>query len=155
MSLKLGALAGAQVDVAHPARMTVIDINTQKPLIDDAGKECWIDFMSPDSEVGRKLDRIRNSAAFRRARSGRNNEDAEDPVDVQVETLSSLATGWYFGEDAEEFSKKTAAALFADPEYAWLRKASYVWVYAEVNFIKRSSTSSAPSPSTSGEKTES
>ncbi len=39
-----------------------------------------------------------------------------------------------------------ATTLFSDPEFAWLRKKSYVFVYAEANFIKRSSTASSRSP---------
>jgi hypothetical protein len=157
MSLKLGALAAVATDVSAPSRMTVIDADTQRPLtaIDgkDEGerpilKECYIDFMSIDSEAGRKLDRVRNAAAFRKARSGRNIVDDEDPVDVQVETLTALTTGWYFGPDAEVFTSAAARELFANPEYAWLRKQGYVFVHSEANFIKRSSTTSAASPST-------
>ncbi len=160
MSLKkLGALAGKTLDVTTPARMTLIDVETERPMMAETGEldanqkpviaECYIDFMSPDSEAGRKLDRIRTSAAFRKMRSGRNRiDDDDDPIDLQVETLCALATGWFFGHDADSFSKEAAATLFGDPEFAWLRKKAYTFVYAEINFIKRSSKSSAPSPST-------
>lgn len=153
MSLKLGALARAEVDVTTPARMTVIDADTQRALTDTKGKECYIDFLSIDSEAGRKLDRARSAAAFRKMRSGRNQIENEDPVETQVETLAALATGWYFGEDADVFSPDKAKELFATPEYAWLRKQAYVFIHAEANFIKRSSTTSASSPSGTSPKT--
>jgi hypothetical protein len=140
MTLKLGALASVAADVSKPARMEVINVDTEKPLTDADGQPCWIDFYSADSEAGRKLDRERSAAAVRKFRSGRNRvDDGEDPVDVQVETLSALAAGWYFGPDAEEFSASAARKLFADPAFAWLRKQAYVFVNAEANFIKSSS----------------
>ena len=143
-NLKLGALATVAADVGKPARMTVINIDTEKPLMDGAGedaKPCYIEFYSIDSERGRKIDRERNLAAVRKMRSGRNRQDDEDPVDLQVETLAALAADWYFGADADAFTPEAARALFADPEYAWLRKQAYVFVYSEANFIKRSSKS--------------
>lgn len=140
MSIKLGALAGVGADVDAPARMVVIHPDSQKVLLDSSGAECFIEFLSPDSEVGRKLDRARGVAAMRRARSGRNRvDDDEDPVDIQIDTLTALATAWNFGPDADAFSADAARSLFSDPAFAWLRKQAYVFVYAEANFIKRSS----------------
>lgn len=139
MNLKLGALTSAATDVTAPARMVVIDADTQRPLTDAKGNECYIDFLSIDSEVGRALDRARSQAAFRKMRSGRNTTENEDPVETQVETLTALAKDWFFGEDADKFSPEAAKELFSTPEYAWLRKQAYVFVHAEANFIKRSS----------------
>lgn len=152
--MKLGVLEAVATQVESAARMTVVDPD-ERVLIDADGKECWIDFLSADSEAGRKVERSRNRAQFARARSGRNTDIDDDPVEVQVEILTALATGWYFGPDADPFSKAAAKALFADPEYAWLRKRSYTFVYSAANFIKRSSKTSSPSPSTSSAGSES
>lgn len=137
MSFKLGALASVVADVVAPARMVVINADTDRPLLDSEGKQCYIDFYSVDSEQGRTLDRARNKAMMRKMRSGRNRvDDDEDPLDNQVETLATLAAGWNFGPDAEAFSKDAASALFSNPEFSWLRRQAIVFVNAEANFIK-------------------
>lgn len=150
--MKLGALEKIAADVETSARMTVIDPDTQMPLKDADGAECYIEFLSIDSAAGRNLDRARGHAVMRKMRSGRNlADDDEDPLEQQVDTLVALATGWHFG-DADPFSPDVARRLFSDPQYAWLRRQGYIFVYNTANFIKRSSKSFGASPSTTSGK---
>ena len=153
MTLNLGALAALAADSDKPQRMTVIDPDTQKPLKDDDGKECWIEFISVDSEVGRRLERERTGAQLRKMRSGRNRQDDEDFVEQQVEALTALATGWWFG--GSPFSKDAAGELFAHRQYAWLRKQAWGFVNNEANFMMGSSKNSSATPSTNSASTES
>ena len=138
--MKLGKLSASALDTEHSAQMHIVDPDSGRTLCDDDGNECYIEFMAIDSSIGRKLERDRSVAQMRKLRSGRNTDLDDDPVDVQVETLTALATGWYFGRDADEFSKTAAKTLFNDPAYAWLRKQAYTFVYTSGNFIRRSST---------------
>lgn len=143
--MNLGALKTLAVNVNHAARMTVIDVATQMPLKDQNGNDCYIEFLSVDSEIGRKIELDRSRAQVRKMRANKNIDD--DPIEVQVEMLTALATGWSFGDGADPFTKEGARALFSDQEYAWLRKQAYVFVYTEANFFKTSSKPSSPSPS--------
>lgn len=134
--MKLGTLSALATDVQSAARMTVVDHN-EVTLKDADGNECYIEFVSADSEDGRKIERARNAAQLTRLRNGRSIDD--DPVETQVELLTALARGWSFGPDADPFTKDAARSLFADPEYAWLRKRAYTFVYSAANFTKSAS----------------
>lgn len=150
--MKLGAISALAADTSGAQRMTVINLETQLPL--KAGdKECYVELLSVDSEVGRKLDRDKSLANVRKLRSGRNlvDEDA-DPIKQQVDDLAALTVGWYFGEDAEAFSPEAARTLYGDPAYAWLRRQVFVFVNDTANFMKSSSTTSVRSPSKSSAK---
>lgn len=140
--MKLGALEKLATDTATPARMTVIDMDTDRPLLGADGKECYIEFLPIDSDAGRRLDRERAVAGRRKIVSGRNRQDDDDPVEQQIETVVTLATGWNFGPDSEQFSKKAAQELFANPEFGWLMRQSWTFVYTAANFIKSSSKGS-------------
>lgn len=140
--MKLGALEKVAADTEAATRMIVVDPDSRQVLKCADGKECYIDFLSVDSETGRRLERQRTTAQLAKLRSGRNRraeEEDADMIKLQAETCAALATGWYFGDDADPFSKDAALDLFSNPKYAWLRRDSFVYVNETANFIKSSS----------------
>jgi hypothetical protein len=143
-----GVLSQLAADASRPSRMTVINPDTEQALRDGNGEECWIEFLSIDSEAGRKIERLRQGTLLRRMRSGRTRLEDEDPIEYQADMLTALCTGWNLGSEAR-FSSGAARDLFSSPEFGWLRRQCWVYVGSEANFIRRSSRTSSSSPSTS------
>jgi len=149
-----------------PSRMTIIAPGEVDPLIDEKGTEAYIDFLPWDSEAGRRFEQdqqrelVRKNFKQRSRAEQRADVENLDQTRVQAEKLAALATGWYLldfdGKPLEDmdFSKATALELFSAPALGWLHRQSWVFVSNERNFMKRSSKTSSPSPSTNSNSTD-
>ena len=148
-----------------PSRMTIIAPGEVDPLIDEKGNEAYIDFLPWDSEAGRRFDQeqqrelVRKNFKQRSRTEQRADLENADNTRLQAERLAALATGWYLLDfDGKplpdmEFSKATALELFSAPALGWLHRQSWVFVGNERNFMRRSSKTSSPSPSTNSNST--
>jgi hypothetical protein len=154
------------VTTDKPSRMTIIAPGEVDPLIDKDGNEAYIDFLPWDSEAGRKFDqdqqREQVRKGFRQRSRAEQRADLEsiDQIKAQAERLAALTTGWYLLDfDGQplpdmDFSKATALELFSAPELGWLHRQAWVFVGNERNFMKGSSKTSSPSPSTNSSSTD-
>lgn len=136
---KFGGLAA---NVTAPSRMTIIHPATGRPIVDEAGKEAYIDLMSQDSASARQ--RVKDKAAEQANRVGSPDEVA-DVVDEQIDMLAVLTAGWHLVDPATrkpiEFpfaGQESARELFSAPELQWLRRAAYVHVVNTGNFMQAS-----------------
>ena len=157
MSSKFDAL---KADSRQPARMVIIEPSTERPMTDADGVEAYIDLLGPDSEAALKVDRANNTATVRKLRSGRNRLKGEDEdfIKDQGEKLAAVTVGWHLidpatGEKLDvPCTRENASELYADPDLGWLRRQAWGHHNAEANFIKRSSKSLQPSPSTTSDQ---
>jgi hypothetical protein len=139
---KFAALAA---NVSDAFSMPITSPLTEAVLKDSDDKEAFISFLSPDSEVGRKIDRAQSLQVMRKMRSGRNLQDDDDLTEQQVDKLVALTAGWHLVDlDGKAldvpFSKDNAKELWTDPAMGWLRRQAWVFVNTAGNFIRRSST---------------
>lgn len=142
---KFGGLAA---NVTAPSRMTIIYPVTGKPIVDENGKQAYIDLMSQDSAAGRQLAKDRAAEQVKRlSRSGLGGE-IDDVVDEQVETLAALTTGWYLVDpitqeplDIVFAGPDSAREVFSSPEVQWIRRAAYLHVLNTGNFMQASPAS--------------
>lgn len=136
------------VDTEQAHRMPLILPNEIAPITDTNGNESYISFMAWDSEPGQKFDRENQvnqvRKGFRQKTKKELMEEAEneDLASGQAKRLAVLATGWHLVNPKTKqpldipFSPENALAIFSNPATAWIRRASYVWVANEANFMK-------------------
>lgn len=139
MTSKFGGLAA---NVTVPSRMTIIYPVTGKPIVDETGKEAYIDLMSQDSAAGRQLAKDRAAEQVKRIAKSGNADDMDDVVGEQIETLAVLTAGWRLVDPVTkkpiEFpfaGEASARELFSAPELQWLRRAAYMHVVNTGNFM--------------------
>jgi hypothetical protein len=134
--------AGLAANISEPFRMTIINPLSDDVLRDSEGQEAYVEFMSADSEAGRKIDRLQSLQAVRKLRSGRNLMDEEDLTEAQIDKLVALTVAWYLVDlDGRAidvpYSVENARELWRAAELAWLRRQAWVFVNTAGNFIKR------------------
>lgn len=139
---KFGGLAA---NVTAPSRMTIIHPATGRPIVDEFGKEAYIDLMSQDSAAARQLAKDRAAEQIKRIGSP---DDVNDVVEEQIDTLSVLTAGWHLVDPVTrkpiEFrfvDASSARELFSAAELQWLRRAAYMHVLNTANFMQASPAS--------------
>lgn len=154
----MGKFSALALDVEKPGRMMIVHPVSRQPLRDKDGKESYIDLFSGDSDTARKHQR----AVTRRrlAMRGRGKLTPEELEAEAVELLAALTTGWYlldFGGEVIDvpFSQENARELYGDNAVSWIREQVDEYTADRGNFSRALSTSSAITPSTSGDKAES
>lgn len=145
MTSKFGGLAA---NVTAPSRMTIIYPVTGKPIVDETGKQAYIDLMSQDSAAGRQLAKDRAAEQVKRMAKSGAAEDMDDVVGEQIETLAVLTAGWHLVDPVTgkpinfPFSGEASAReLFSAPELQWLRRLAYLHVVHAENFMQASPAS--------------
>lgn len=144
---KFGSL-GVVTD--QPVKMPIVLPGDVDPLVDQDGREAYIAFLPWDSDEGRKFDAAQQRdvvrKGFRQKSRAELLADAEnaDAVKEQAARLTALAAGWHL-VDANgaalnlPFTPENAFELFTAAEMGWLRRAAWVFVVNEANFMRRSS----------------
>jgi hypothetical protein len=141
------------IETDKPSRMPIVPPGDVDPLVDENGTEAFIEFLSWDSEPGRKFDQELQRDAVRkgfRQRSRaeiRAEAETADFIKDQADRLTVLATGWHLVDLDRKaidvpFTKDDARELFMAPEMAWLRRQAWAYVGNEANFMRRSSKTS-------------
>lgn len=153
MTSKLGGLVA---DVAETHKVTLIDPVSDLPITDKQGQPSYVEVLSVDSAVGREFDKLRRSQATQRALRGRNQLlAADDQLEENWAKLARLTRGWYLVDPATQepidlpFSEAAALEVYSGAGTAWLYRQVWLAAADTANFIRRSSRSSSPSPSTS------
>lgn len=144
MTSKFGGLT-AKVSDAY--KMPIISPETDQPLKDKDGKEAFIELLSADSEVGRRIDSARQAALTQRAMRGKITGAGDDSLEQNIAKIAALTRGWYLvdltGNPIDvPFSLQNAIELYSDPGSAWLYRQAFTAANEVANFIKRSSKDS-------------
>lgn len=137
---KFAALAA---DVSNAFPMKIVSPRSDAVLKDASGKDAFISLLSPDSEVGRRIDREQSQQVVRKLRAGRTLGDDEDLNENEIAKLAALTVDWYLldldGNHLDvPFSMENARELWTDPAMGWLRRQAWVFVNSAGNFIKGS-----------------
>jgi hypothetical protein len=141
---------GLATDVA--SRMPIMHPITGQPLRHaDTGAEAFIELLSSDSAVARRVDR---ATSDKRLRSRARRLTAEELEGDRMEKLAKLTRGWSLvrldgGALDVPFSEGTARELYAEPSMAWLRDQAQAWVDDLGNYAGSQSSNSSTSPATS------
>ncbi len=141
MTSKFGGMAAS---VSETFKMPIISPLTDKPLKDKSGKEAFIELLSADSDVGRKLDREQQQALTQRAMRGNRAGVGDDALEQNILKLAALTRGWLLldldGHPIDvAFSPQNAVELYSDPGMGWLYRQAFTAAHEVANFIKRSS----------------
>lgn len=153
---KFGSLA-ANVGDTH--KVTLIDPATDMPIKDGEGKEAFVEVLSSDSEIGRQFDKLRRRAQSQRAMRGAAITD--DGLEEQQHKLAKLTKSWHLVDPATRdplqiaCNEENAKELYTDGGMQWLYRQVWLGANETANFIKRSASKSAGTPSTSSGLSES
>lgn len=154
---KFGALAA---NVSQGFKVVLIDPLTDLPIKDASGKEAFVEVLSADSEKGRAFENERAKQFNRRMMRGRAaQEEGEDQRQNNIAKLAALTASWHLVDPATKSvidvpcSEANATELYSEPGMGWLFMQAWLGANETANFIKRSSKTSSPSPSTSSAAT--
>lgn len=139
-----GKFGGLSANISDAFKMPIISPVTDAPLKDKDGKEAFIELLSADSDIGRRIDRERTTALTKRQLRGKIAGAADNAIEQNYATIASLTRGWYLLDLAGNpidvaFSEQNALELYSSPETAWIYRQAFVAVNEVANFIKSSS----------------
>lgn len=157
MTNKFGSLTGT-ASAAETYRVEIVDTVTEAVLRDVTGKAAYIEVLAADGDVGRAFDKEQRAVMFRKARKSRNGivED-DDQFEQNIAKCARLTKAWHLVDPISRqpldvpCTEANAIELYSAPNMGWLFMQPWVAANNAANFIKRSATSSMPSPSTPSE----
>jgi len=142
-------ISALSINVESGIRMPIIYPGMTDPLVDEAGNEGYLELLSKDSAPGRKFFRkLQNTAVKKMWRSGGRLKglDDEDAVEIEVDKLVVLMTGWHLvtpdGKAINTpFNEANVRKVMSLDGMAWLREAALAFADNAANFTKASSAS--------------
>ncbi|MEH2508694.1 hypothetical protein V1291_000048 [Nitrobacteraceae bacterium AZCC 1564] len=155
MTSKFAALAA---DVSQTHRVELIDQITDKPIVDKAGNKAFIEIYSTDSPQGLAFDKEQRAAFRRKAMKSRNGvAEPPDQLDENIQKAAVLTKSWHLVDPSTSevidvpCTRENAIELYSSPGMNWLFVQVWVATTDAANFMKRSSQTSSPSPSTNSD----
>lgn len=151
---KFGNLAANTSEVF---RVEIIDATTDEVLRDKEGKASYIEVLAADSVEGRAFDRDRQQVFRKKAARTRGGMPDFDQLEENVAKCAALTKGWYLVDPVTrekidvDCTRANALELYSVPGMHWLFIQPWVALNDAANFIRSSSRSSTPSPSTNSE----
>lgn len=118
---------GAVMDVLHP--------QTDEPI-----KGMTITLLGQDSEVYRKIQKVRQQATINRMAKGKKavDLDAEKLAEDTIDDLVKLTVAWEgFREGKADLqcNEETVRRIYSDPAYAWLKEQVQAFIGDRANFF--------------------
>jgi len=141
------AKLGLAINVSSAERMPLIARGEDEARKDENGVAAYIEYLSEDSEPGRKFARDTQRDTIRKIRRGGAKViDETDDLESHIAKLCVLGTGWHLvsAEGAFvdiPFSPANLRTFLEMPGHFWAVRDSAIFVGTAANFTKASSAS--------------
>jgi hypothetical protein len=141
----MSKFAGLALSVDMPSRMPILHPKTLEPLVDEEGREAFIELYSRDSAKGREQAR-RNQIKRLASRQRKKSEIVEITEEEQTDMLVALTSSWHLvsldGKALKvDCTPDNVRDLYTEPAMAWLRDQVENFTWDRANFLPASSTS--------------
>jgi hypothetical protein len=139
----MSKFAGLELSIDTPSRMPILHPRTLEALVDEEGKEAFIELYSRDSAKGREQDR-KNQIKRLGSRQPKKADIIDRNDEEHTDMLVALTVSWHLvsldGKAlAVECTPANARELYTARTMAWLRDQVFNHTWDRANFLPASS----------------